>query len=202
MHSVWMVRGVAMAVLCALVGSHAGCRSAEIGDEPVAAEDRRAPVEIIDPDILPQGAVLRVRLEEGIDIETAREGDEFVATVIDEVRSSTGEVVVPAEALISGRVTAVGAADVAGEAAVIKLGFEALHIGARSYPLRAQIVGAEIDDGRARRDVAIGSRLGGVFDAVSGTAIGLGRDAVGAVIRPGSRMVLRTTRELIIDGAA
>ena len=158
------------------------------------------------------GSQFAITLNQALGTDRNAPGDAFTATVQQAVLGENGEVVIPAGATVHGRVTAVEKSDHVGEAAVIKLAFESISMGGRSYPLQATVVEANPQRvtrntvgrtaGRAAAGAAAGVVLGKIFGkssvkgaiigAAAGTAIAMGTADVDAVLQQGSRVVIRT----------
>ncbi|HSJ13621.1 MAG TPA: hypothetical protein VK939_04345 [Longimicrobiales bacterium] len=160
------------------------------------------------------GTNFSITLHETISTETNRVGDAFTATVREAVLSSDGQVVVPAGAVVRGRLTQVDKSGNVGETAVIKIAFESVSFAGRSLPLDATVVRAEpqrrsrASTGEQAGKVAAGaaagallgrvlgkdtkSTIGGaVIGAAAGTAIAMGTADVDVVLPAGSEMVIR-----------
>jgi len=174
--------------------------------------------------IVPSGTAIAVRVDQTLSTDANNVGDSFTATVADPVIAGDGRVLIPAGATVRGRVTAVSASGHVGETAVIKLAFEAVSFGGRSYPLEATVIEAN-PERRNRRStgeqaarVAAGAAAGAilgqilgrntestvkgaVIGAAAGTAIALGTSDVDAVIPSGSRMVIRLDAPVQVDPA-
>lgn len=158
------------------------------------------------------GAQFAVTLNQTLGTDRNQAGDAFSATVEHAVLGDDGQVVIPAGATVHGRVTAVEKSDHVGEAAVIRLAFESITIGGRTYPFQATVVdanprrvtrntvGRTVE--RAAAGAAAGAILGKIFGksttkgaiigAAAGTAIAMGTADVDAVLQEGSRVVIRT----------
>lgn len=163
---------------------------------------------------VPSGTAFAVRLNETISTETNLPGDAFTATLDDPIVSTDGTVLIPAGATVRGRVTAAEKSDRIGETAVIKLAFESVSFGGRSYPVQASVVEANPERrtrtttkesaAKIAAGAAAGAILGQVLGkntegtlkgaaagAAAGTAIAMGTADVDAVLPAGSQMVIR-----------
>lgn len=163
---------------------------------------------------VPSGTAFAVRLNETISTETNQPGDAFTATLDDPIVSTDGTVLIPAGATVRGRVTAAEKSDRIGETAVIKLAFESVSFGGRSYPVQASVVEANPERrtrtttkesaAKIAAGAAAGAILGQVLGkntegtlkgaaagAAAGTAIAMGTADVDAVLPAGSQMVIR-----------
>lgn len=163
---------------------------------------------------VPTGTTFAVRLDETIATDRNAPGDPFTATLADPIIGADGSVLIPSGATVRGRVTAVDKSDNVGDMAVIKLAFETISFGGRSYPLQATVVEAN-PERRTRTTakesaakVAVGAAAGALLGqvlgkntestlkgaavgAAAGTAIAMGTADVDAVLPSGSRMVIR-----------
>lgn len=163
---------------------------------------------------VPTGTQFAVRLEDELSTETNQPGDPFTAVLDDPIVAVDGTVLIPAGATVRGRVTAAEKSDRVGETAVIKVAFEAVSFGGRSYPLQASVVEANPERrtrtstaqsaakvaGAAAAGAILGQVLGkntestlkgAAVGAAAGTAIAMGTADVDAVLPVGSRMVIR-----------
>ncbi len=163
---------------------------------------------------VPTGTQFAVRLEDELSTETNQPGDPFTAVLDDPIVSADGTILIPAGATVRGRVTAAEKSNRVGETAVIKVAFEAVSFGGRSYPLQASVVEANPEKrtrtstaqsaakvaGAAAAGAILGQVLGkntestlkgAAVGAAAGTAIAMGTADVDAVLPAGSRMVIR-----------
>jgi len=163
---------------------------------------------------VPAGTTFAIRLDETVSTDRNVPGDPFTATLADPIVGPDGTVLIPSGATVRGRVTAVDKSDRVGDMAVIKLAFESISFGGRSYPLQATVVEAK-PERRTRTTakesaakVAVGAAAGALLGqvlgkntestlkgaavgAAAGTAIAMGTADVDAVLPAGSRMVIR-----------
>ena len=216
-----MVRQVGALALLAL--SAIGCaRTVRVESEsPGILEPVMMPV---NSRALPTGTDLYVELDNRISRET-RVGDMFSATVRHAVYAQNGARAVPAGAKVYGRVAALDEPNYPGEPTAIRLDFNRLVFGGRSYPFDAQIASTDLDErvpARSFNDrvilatTAIGALLGAAFSGgdVSGIVGGAAIGAVGGVVYSyhargdrnvalpaGSHMTLRTTRPIVLRTA-
>lgn len=160
------------------------------------------------------GTTFAVTLNETLSTETNSVGDMFTATLQAPIRGADGEVVVPAGALIRGRLTQVEKSGHVGETGVIALAFESISFDGQSLPLDATVVkanpqrksrastGSQV--GKAAVGAAAGAVLGrvigkdtkgaiagAVIGAAAGTAIAMGTADVDVVLPAGSDLVIR-----------
>jgi hypothetical protein len=168
---------------------------------------------------LPVGTTMQVRLNNELGTESSKVGDTFTATVLNDVRSSDGNVAVPSGSTVRGTVTAVDDSDDATDAAVIKLDFDQLTINNQNYPFEARIEATELQQqGDTRRETVekagIGAAAGAVLGAVlgdaelknilvgaalgaaAGTAISLGAGDVEGTLPVGTVFTIQATEQV------
>lgn len=189
---------------------------------PVTPQPAPAPPE---PEIVtrsvPVGTTMQLVLNEALSTGTSMPGDAFTATLTVPVLDAAGNVVVPAGAILRGRVTQVEKSGRVGETAVLSLAFEGLSFDDESYPIEASVVSANPERvtrqstseqvGKVAVGAAAGAILGrvlgkdtrstvkgAVIGAAAGTAIAMGTADVDAVLRAGSAMVIRMDIPLVI----
>jgi hypothetical protein len=164
--------------------------------------------------LVPMGTSMSLRLNETLSTETNRVGDAFTATLQHAITDADGHVVVPAGATVRGRLTQVEKSGHVGATGIIKLAFEAVSFGGRSYPMDATVVRANpqrsnrTSAGEQAAKVAAGAAAGAVLGrvlgkdtrstirgaavgAAAGTAIAMGTADVDVVLPAGSEMVVR-----------
>jgi hypothetical protein len=174
---------------------------------------------------LPTGTDLYVQLDNRLDTRKGRVGDMFTATVRHAVYAQNGARVVPAGAKVWGRVADLDDSDYPGEEVKIRLDFNRLVFGGRSYPLDAVITQTNIETSTERRGLServilVAAAIGGVLGAVltggeiegllGGAALGgaagaiytYARGDIEAALPAGSRLTLRTTRPITLRSAA
>ena len=170
---------------------------------------------------MPTGTDLYVQLDNRIGTRQTRVGDVFSATVRHAVYAQNGARVVPAGARVYGRVSALEGSGFPGEPAAIRLDFNRLVFGGRSYPFDARIATSDLETiepqrsfsqrvilattaigallGAAFSDGDVGGILGGaVLGALGGIVYTYARDGGEAVLPAGTRMTLRTTRPVTL----
>ena len=182
--------------------------------QPAPVREEPAPRPRTETLSVPAGTTFAIRLNETVSTDRNVPGDPFTATLADPIVGADGTVLIPAGATVRGRVTAVDKSDHVGDMAVIKLAFESISFGGRSYPLQATVVEAN-PERRTRTTakesaakVAVGAAAGALLGqvlgkntestlkgaavgAAAGTAIAMGTADVDAVLPAGSRMVIR-----------
>jgi hypothetical protein len=160
------------------------------------------------------GTTVQLSLNETLSTETNQTGDAFTATVREPVLDADGQVVIPAGAVVRGRVTQVQKSGRVGATAILNLAFESVSFAGGSYPLEASVVSASPERvnrastgeqvGKVAAGAAAGAILGrvlgkdtkstikgAVIGAAAGTAIAMGTADVDAVLKEGSLMVIK-----------
>jgi hypothetical protein len=163
---------------------------------------------------VPMGTNMSLTLNETLSTETNRVGDSFTATLQSAVRDGSGNVLIPAGATVRGRLTGVNKSGHVGETGILKLAFEAVSFGGRSYamdgtvvranPQRSNRTSTQSQVGKAAAGAAAGAILGrvigkdtrstvkgAVIGAAAGTAIAMGTADVDVVLPAGSSMDIR-----------
>lgn len=210
-----MMRHTVIAIAAA--AALAGCqRSVEVvsGGEVAAT-----PVVPANASILSAGATMEVQLNQQLSTETNKVGDTFTASVVSNLMASNGEVVVPAGAVVRGRVSALDDSDNPTDRALIQLQFDRLSFSGRNYDFRANITNVATEQRRERnvgRDAAAGAAAGAVLGAIisggdlddiikagavgaaAGTVISLGVGDVEHVLPAGTRMTIQATQSVAL----
>jgi hypothetical protein len=197
---------------------------------PAAApvEDEERAEDPVEPDPGPAmlslqanpGTEFRVRLRQELSTKDNQPGDRFTAAVVEPLIDGS-TVIVHANAIVRGEVTAVQQSGNKGEAAVIKIAFLDVTIDGETYPLSASVVEANPETegrystgdkaarigggavagailGRVLGGNAKGTIIGAAVGAAAGTAITLATEDVDAVLPAGSELRLRLDEPLII----
>jgi hypothetical protein len=160
------------------------------------------------------GTTLSLTLNETLSTRANQVGDAFTATLQSPVLDAYGNVLIPSGATVRGRLTQVDKSGHVGETGILKLAFEAVSFGGRSYPMDASVVQANpqrsnrtpVTESAAKvaAGAAAGAILGrvlgkntgstvkgAVIGAAAGTAIAMGTADVDVVLPAGSDMVIR-----------
>jgi hypothetical protein len=197
------------------VSAAAGCsRPVQV----VSAGDASGDVIPASANVLPAGTTLEVQLDQTISATDSRPGDRFTAHVTKPVVAQDGATVVPAGAIVEGRVTAVEPSRDPTRPALIKLDFESLRVGNRSHPFNASVERTALP-GRSNEDLikkaGTGAAVGGVLGAVigrdikdiviggalgaaAGSLISLGMDRAEARLPEGTRLSLRNNTRVAL----
>lgn len=170
---------------------------------------------------VPTGTTVALRMNDALSTETTQAGDAFTARLEDPIVDADGLVLVPAGAVVRGRVTAVAPSTRVGQTAAIKLAFEAISFGGESYPLDATVQSAEVEQktrtsavetgGKVAAGAAAGAILGQVLGkdtestlkgaaigAAAGTAIAMGTSDVDAVLPEGAEVIIRINQPITV----
>jgi len=165
---------------------------------------------------LPAGAELSVRTNEKLNGKD-HVGEEFSATVTDNLVATNGQVVVPEGAKVYGHITGYREAPHAGDPSVIKLNFDRLVFDGRSRPFDASVTKVESPSvsNQTLKSAGIGAAAGAVLGAIitggefggiatggalgaaAGTVISLGMNRE-PELPEGTRMTLRSTRTVAL----
>jgi hypothetical protein len=188
--------------------------SAGVSRSDAAARDVRA---------LEAGRTLELSVEAELSTGATRIGDEFTATVRDDVLGSAGEVMLPMGTQFKGRVVDSRESTGADQPAVLTLAVESVTVNGVVRPLKATVVELDVEadarDSNTRTAAKVG--VGAAAGALVGRILGRDRDATikGAVVgaaagtaaaivsrdghatvMPGARMLIRLDERLIVGG--
>lgn len=171
---------------------------------------------------LSAGSTMEVQLNQQLSTETNKAGDTFTATVVNNVMATNGEVVVPAGAIVHGRISALDDSDNPTDKALIQLQFDRLSFNNRNYDFRANITNVATVEQRDRsagdvtRGAVTGAAAGAVIGAIisgrdlddiikagaigaaAGTVISLGVGDVEHVLPAGTRMTIQATQSVAL----
>jgi hypothetical protein len=172
---------------------------------------------------LEAGRTLELSIEAELSTSASKVGDEFIATVMDDVLGSAGEVMLPMGTQFKGRVVDSRESTGADQPAVLALAVESVTVNGAVRPLKATVVEvdvrAEARDSNTRTAAKVG--VGAAAGALVGRILGRDRDATikGAVVgaaagtaaaiatrdghatvMPGARMLIRLDERLIVGG--
>ena len=136
------------------------------------------------PNEIPVGTELDVRLQTPLSSARAQVEDRFEATTVVDLKDATGRVLVPAGSVMRGVVSSVNQAGRIDRKGSLNVAFDRVTIKGRSYPIRATVTQAIESEGimgekekigiGAGAGAIIGAILGGVKGAVAGILIGGG----------------------------
>jgi Putative peptidoglycan binding domain len=159
---------------------------------------------------IPDGTVIELRMDSGLNSETSQVNDAFKASVVRSV-SIDGRVAVPENSSVNGRVTMVQPAERSSRSGVIGVEFNQLSINGKAYPIEGTLTSLHADErkqiideesrvsgksstprnilfigGGAGVGAAIGAIAGGGKGAGIGALTGGGIGALGALLSRGS----------------
>lgn len=199
------------ALAAATLISLGACRSADIEPGPTVQ-----PAPLPSANVVPRGTVMNVRLNETLSARRSSVGERFTARVITPLVTTGGQTVVPAGSIVSGVVTGVDPSTRRGDVAAIRVNFDRLQVGGRTYPFSANVVETRprVSDGESRiiERAGIGAAAGAVLGAIVtggelegilvggalgaglGSIISLGVGDVDPELRSGSVLTLETNR--------
>ena len=89
--------------------------------------------------LAPAGTEFDAQLDDPIDTRTSRPGEPFTVTLVEPIRASSGELLVPAGARIEGKIASIGEP---GEARLL-LDFETLKLQRGEVPIAVRVVSAQ-----------------------------------------------------------
>jgi hypothetical protein len=205
-----------IAVVAAL--ALAGCASRQV--EVESDGEVITPVMSTNPNVLASGSTMEVQLNQALSTEGNKVGDTFTANVVSNVTTSSGDIIIPAGAVVSGRISALDDSDHPADQALIQLQFNKLTVNGRDYTFGANVSNvAMIETSTAKSTTvaksaatgaAIGAAIGAIFKgrdleailkggaigAAAGTVISLGVGDVEHVIPAGTRMTIQSTQQV------
>ena len=180
-----------------------------------------APATPVTGAMLPAGTTMTIRLNESVGTISSHQGDQFSATVVDDVRAENGANAVPSGSMVYGRVTGLHSSAVPGEQSVIRLAFDSIRVRDRVYPFDASISNVNVSHEQTNpttsstaKEAAVGAAAGaalgailggadlskiitgGLLGAAAGTVISLGTGSTQSVIPSGTRMTIRSTENV------
>jgi hypothetical protein len=205
-----------LAALACGIGLAACAPAATTVPDPVVMQPAAAPA---NASAIPAGTDLRLRLDTELAAERVTTGQTFSATVQEALVATNGDVVIPANATVTGMVTGVDPAGGEGRPAAVRLNFLRIDINGTSHPFTADILRTHVPATEepgvsdAVRGAVVGAAAGAVLGAViggdlrdaligaalgagAGTIISLGRGDAEQVLPAGTHLDVRT-RETI-----
>ncbi len=208
--------------------SEASGSAAEVGDSDVGVADRGRDLPSVD-DVaeevhIPAGTRIPAVMGLTLSTRTHEQGDRFYATVSEEILADDGMVLVPEGTRLEGTITAARRSTDPDEEAVLALAFETLSIDGVTILLDAMITEAELETSQAASGTrsaltvvtgaAAGAVLGRILGgdtrgAIQGAAVGaIGGAGIAittrdghAVIREGTRLVVRLESAAPLSGS-
>jgi hypothetical protein len=172
-------------------------QSAPASAAPMAAADPAAPAAIPneavlaspppEPIVIPSGAVLTVRLQQGLSSKTSSQGDPFNATLAQPL-TVKGEIVAPAGSSLSGIVTEAHKAGRFKGGATLDIALNSLTINDKIYRLTTMTM-AQTSKGKGKRTAVMTGGGAGGGALIGGLAGGGKGAAVGALVGAGAGVV-------------
>ena len=197
------VRPVAAALVLAASLAAAPVTGAAAGPAPLAQAANTVPV----------GHEIDVRLQTGLDSDTANVEDRFeAATVVDVMDGDS--VLIPAGSLVRGIVSNVDRASRTDRTGELTLAFDEIVVNGESYPLRANATevlkssGIRGETGKIATGAGVGAIIGGIIGGVEGALTGVLIGAGGTIaategndveLEPGTIIRIRLDQPLQID---
>ena len=203
----------------------AGVAAAPESEDDASAESSSGVSRIGGGDVraLEAGRTLELSVEAELSTSATKIGDEFTATVRDDVLGSAGEVMLPMGTQFKGRVVDSRESTGADQPAVLTLAVESVIVNGAVRPLKATVVEVDVEtqarDSGTRTAAKVG--VGAAVGALAGRILGRDRDATikGAVVgaaagtaaaivtkdgqatvKPGARMLIRLDERLVVGG--
>jgi nucleoid-associated protein YgaU len=151
---------------------------------------------------VPSGPRLRVRIDQTLNSKASQVGDTFTATVIEDVYSSDGVMVIPQSSKVTGRVDSVTKAKKGGNPGQIDVSFTQVKLpNGTTRRINGSLTDLDADDAKSDAEgTASGDKMkhrkiifiggGGAGGAVLGAAIGGGKGAlIGGLIGAGAGLL-------------
>lgn len=176
-----------------------------VPEEEVAAEEVRTPAPAPEPEprmVLAAGTSLTFTTGSELSTKSSQAGDQFEMTLLDDVLSDDGEVLLPAGIFGVGVVTASEKSPNSDDPAILTLELAYLLLDGEEIPMAGEVTGAEILGDRKDDGTETATKIGGgaAVGALVGGLLGGGDDALkGAVIGAAAGTVLALTTK---DGHA
>lgn len=173
---------------------------------------------------LSQGARFDAAATDTITSRTAKNGDPFTARVVEDVRNSAGQVVIPAGSTINGTISDVKPAPNPRTPGTLMLTVTSVTVRGNTYPIEASIDSLEtthkgrgITTGDAAKAGAgavagavlgrviggnkKGTIIGGVVGGIAGAGVASQTKDSDIVLPAGAHIIIRLTRELAVRAA-
>ncbi len=167
------------------------------------------------------GTKVDIAATDTISSRTAKVGDAFTARVVEDVRSATGHVVIPAGSSVNGKITDVKPAPNPSSPGTLTLAVSSVTIRGTSYPIEASVdsletihkgrgvtsgdaakVGAGAAAGAILGRVLGGNKkgtiIGGIVGGAAGAAVAHETKDSDIVLPAGAHIIIRLTKELAV----
>lgn len=155
-----------------------GQAQAPIQNVPVTAQDTGQP-RSTNPNEVPAGADLDVKLQNPLSSATAQVEDRFEATTMVDLNNGSGRVLIPAGSVVRGVVTSVQKATRLDRKGSLTLSFDQVTIRGRAYPIHATVTqaleseGVRGEVGKIGAGAGVGAIIGGILGGVKGALAGI-----------------------------
>jgi len=170
---------------------------------------------------LSAGARIDVAATDTISSRTSKPGESFTAHVVEDVKNAAGQVVIPAGAVVNGRITDVKPAPNPRTPGTLTLSVTSVTVGGNTYPIDAAVdsletvhkgrgvtsgdaakVGAGAVAGAVLGRVLGGNRKGTIIGGIAGGLAGAGvanatKDS-DIILPAGAHIIIRLTKELAV----
>jgi glycine zipper 2TM protein len=173
---------------------------------------------------LSAGARFDVAANDTISSRTSKIGETFTAHVIEDVKNAAGQVVIPAGATISGKITEVKPAPNPRTPGTLTLDVTSVTVGGNTYPLDAHVDSLETvhkgrgvttgDAAKVGAGAAAGAILGrviggnskgtvigGVVGGIAGAGVATTTKDSDIVLPAGAHIIVRLTKDLTVSGS-
>ncbi len=152
-------------------------RAIHFGEAPLRNSD---PEEVGDATsvIIPAGSFVTLRLQTEVGTDRSRSGDEFRAVLASSLQTSSGFLIAPAGAAVSGRLVQVQSGT-AFQSARLRMELRTLEVGGREFPIYSGAFRLS-DNNNTLGNVVVGAIIGGLLaeetleGMARGAAVGLG----------------------------
>jgi hypothetical protein len=155
-------------------------RSPQQSQQPYGSDsgDYRQP-RSSNPNEVPSGTELDVKLQNPLSSSTAQVEDRFEATTMVDLTNGSGRVLIPAGSLVRGVVTSVQKAGRLERKGSLTLSFDQVTVNNRSYPIHATVTqaleseGVRGEVGKIGTGAGVGAIIGGILGGVKGALAGI-----------------------------
>lgn len=157
--------------------------------EPVGAAGRAVTMTV------PTGTTFTIRTQTALSTERNRPGDVLTAGLTGPLVDGAGTIIIPGNAIVRARVTAVATPAQIDQPAVLHLAFEAISFTGHSYPIQAtieQVIG--------RTGIAV--RPGAAVGQAAGTPIAIETENADAILPRGTDLLIRVNEPVTIGRRA
>jgi hypothetical protein len=167
------------------------------------------------------GAKFDIAATDTISSRTSKTGDAFTARVVEDVKNAAGQVVIPAGAVVNGKITDVKPAPNPRTPGTLTLSVTSVTVGGNTYPIDAAVdsletthkgrgvtsgdaakVGAGAVAGAVLGRVLGGNKkgtiIGGVVGGIAGAGVANATKDSDIVLPAGAHIIIRLTKELAV----